>query len=232
MTHAQAMRIGGRSLVVVLLGVLVCAAAMTSTAGGSSSACPAGTKRAVIGGKVKCLKAGQRCQAKYQAAYRRAGFTCVSGRLRKPAKPAQPPAPTPPTPTPTPPAPPAQPGHYHGTDSQLEVIDFDVTSDGRTVTNLTTGQINQGCTPPAHIFGGGIRATNVPVSSDGSFVVDFSFTGNFSDGTPYSGHDNITGRFSGATATGTLTSTLNFTANGTGYSCGSGQQTWTATRTS
>jgi hypothetical protein len=225
------MRVGRRFFVAVVLGVLLCAAATTSTAGGSSSACPAGTKRAVIGGKVKCLKAGQRCQARYQAAYKRAGFTCVSGRLRKRTPPPAPPPPVEPPPVTPPPAPPAQPGHYHGTTSQLETIDMDVTSDGRTVTNIHTGQINQGCTPPGHLFGGGISMATRTLGSDGSFVVDFPASGSFSDGTQYTAHYNLTGRFSGSTATGTLTVTTNFTANGTAYSCGSGQQTWTATRT-
>ena len=147
---------GGRFLVPVLLAALVCAAATAGPAGSSSSACRPGTKRAVIGGKVKCLRAGKACSLRYQAAYKRYGFICVSGHLRKrtttPPPPPEPPAP-PPTPPPAP-VPTAQPGHYHGTDSQLEVIDFDVRSDGRAVTSLTTGQINQGCTPPGHIYGG------------------------------------------------------------------------------
>jgi hypothetical protein len=218
---------GRRLLVPLILAALVCAAATTGTAGNSSaSACRAGTKRAVIGGKVKCLKVGQSCSARYQAAYKRYGFTCVFGHLRKraTAPPPQPPAP----PTPPPPAaPPAQPGHYHGTDSQLEVIDFDVRSDGRAVTSLTTGQINQGCTPPGHIYGGGVSKASAPISTDGTFTVDFAYNGTFSDGTPYNGHFNLTGHFGAGTATGTLSDSLNFT----GYSCGSGVQTWTATRT-
>src|SRR5437588_11452613 len=103
---------GRRLLVPLILAALVCAAATTGTAGNSSAgACRAGTKRAVIGGKVKCLKVGQSCSARYQAAYKRYGFTCVSGHLRKrtvapPPQPEPPPAPLPP-----PPAPLWQPGH-------------------------------------------------------------------------------------------------------------------------
>src|SRR6266511_144034 len=85
--------------------------------------------------------------------------------------------------------------------------------------------------PPAHIFGGGLRGSSAPISTDGPFRHRFAYQGAFSDGTPYNGHFNLTGHFSGATATGTLTATLNFTASGTPYSCGSGQQTWTASRT-
>jgi hypothetical protein len=218
----------------VLLAALVCGAATTTgAAGNSSTTCRAGTKRAVIGGKVKCLKAGQSCSARYQAAYKRYGFTCVLGHLRKRATPP-PPQPEPPAPPPTPPPPPpppAQPGHYHGTDSQLETIDFDVTADGARVVNAKTGQINQGCTPPGHIYGGGLINGFAPISSDGTFVIDFADQGTFSDGTPYTGHFNFTGRFSNATATGTLAATLSFNDHGTAYSCGSGVQTWTASRT-
>ena len=109
------------------------------------------------------------------------------------------------------------------------MIDFD--ANGQTASNITTGQINQGCTPPGHIYGGGLDHSSRPISSDGTFVVDFAFQGTFSDGTPYNGHFNFTGRLSGSTASGTLSSTLNFTSSGTAYSCGSGVQTWTATRT-
>jgi hypothetical protein len=227
------MRTGRRLLVAIVAGALVCAVSAVGTAGGSSAACPAGTKRAVIGGKVKCLKVGQRCSGRYQATYKRYGFTCVNGRLRKRTTTPPPPAPPQPEPppTPAPPPPPAQPGHYHGTDSQLETIDLDVSADGRTL-RFSTGQINQGCTPPGHIYGGGLtNAGPFAISTDGSFVIDGDYHGSFSDGTAYTGHFNMTGRFNAATASGTLSDSLSFTANGTGYRCGSGVQSWTATRT-
>jgi hypothetical protein len=217
--------------IALLVATAVSAAASEAFAAHNSrAACPAGSKRAVIGGKVKCLKAGQNCKPRYQAAYKRAGFTCIFGLLQK-SRPTPQPTPTP-TPAPTPVPPPAQPGHYHGMTSQLEVVDLDVTSDGRTATNIRTGQINQGCTPPGHISGGGLEGSTRPIASNGTFLVDFQYQGTFSDGTAYSGRFTMTGRFSGATVSGTLTVTLNFTDNGTAYSCGSGQQTWNATRTS
>ena len=58
----------------------------------------------------------------------------------------------PPVPAPAP-TPPAQPGHYQGLTSQNETSVFDVTSDGSGVTHLATGQINEGCTPRATIYG-------------------------------------------------------------------------------
>jgi hypothetical protein len=225
------MTTGYRLLVATIVGALLCAVSTVGPAGGSSSAaCPPGSKRAIVGGKAKCLRPGQRCAARYQAAYRRVGLTCVSGRLRRNPHAPPPPTPEPPPPPAPPPAPPAQPGHYHGTTSQLEVIDFDVRSDGRAVLNLTTGQVNQGCTPTAYISGGGLRGSSAGILTDGTFAIDIAEQGTFSDGVPYTGSFKLSGRFGGTTATGTLAATLNFTDNGTTYFCGSGQQTWTATR--
>jgi hypothetical protein len=216
-----------------IVGALVCAVSTAGAAGGSSSSCRQGTKRAVIGGKVKCLRVGQACNARYEAAYKRYGFTCLDGHLRKRTTPPapQPPAPPPPTPTPPPP-PPGQPGHYKGQTSQLEIIEFDVTSSGTAVTNVVTGQINEGCNPPAHLFGGNFSSgpALIPIRTDGSFTIDFDYTGTVGD-SPSTGHFNITGHLSNVTATGTLSDSTNFTVDGVAYSCGSGLQTWSASRT-
>lgn len=45
--------------------------------------CAAGYVRAVIGGEVKCLHAGQYCDRAHEAKYREKGFTCTKGRLRR-----------------------------------------------------------------------------------------------------------------------------------------------------
>ena len=228
------MAICSRLVVALILGTLLWATSSAGAADNSTAACPAGSKRAVIGGKVKCLRAGQACSARYQAAYKKHGFTCVGGHLRKrkttpPPTPEPPPTPTPP---PAPPAPPAQPGHYHGTTSQLETFDLDVTSTGTAVTNIVTGQINEGCNPAGvTLSGGNFRiAGPVPLTSDGTFTIDGDYTSRVGDN-PSTGHLTLIGHFSGATATGTLEDTTRFTDNGVAYSCGSGRQTWTATRT-
>ncbi len=224
------MQIGRRLLVPVLLAGLVCAAATAGAAGSSSAVCRTGTKRAVIGGKVKCLRAGKACSARYQAAYKRYGFICVSGHLRKRTT-APPPPPEPPAPPPTPPpAPPAQAGHYHGTTTQLETFDFDVTADGTRVVNLSTGQINEGCTPPGHLYGGNFHNGFADISAAGDFKIDINYTG-FVGSDPSTGRFTITGHFNGPTATGTLSDSTNFVDQGVAYSCGSGVQNWTATRT-
>ena len=96
-----------------------------------SSTCPSGSKRAVIAGKPRCLRTGQPCAKRNEAAYKKHGFTCVNGHLRKrTVAPAPSPTPPPASLPPPPPASPAQPGHYKGTTSQLEIIEFDVTADG------------------------------------------------------------------------------------------------------
>jgi hypothetical protein len=231
-------RIGRRFVFVlvtaaVVVGAATTVAAATVNAAGSgpralTAACPAGSKRAVIGGKVKCLRAGQKCAPRYRAAYKRYGFTCVGGHLRKRSV-APPPQPTPPPPPPPPPAPPAQPGHYKGVTSQNEIIEFDVTADGTQVVALLTGQINEGCNPPAHLYGGNLHDGFAPITADGSFKIDVDYTSTVgSDASK--GHFTLTGKFSAMGATGTLEDKVSFTHEGTAYSCGSGTQTWTATR--
>jgi hypothetical protein len=219
---------------VVATAVTAVAAATVDVAApdAGSVTCRSGSKRAIIGGKVKCLRVGQACSARYQAAYRRYGFTCVSGHLRKrTVKPPAPPAPPPPPPAPpAPPPPPAQAGHYKGTTSQLEVLEFDVDASGTVVRNFSTGQINEGCTPAGSLSGGNFTGGATPIAADGSFLLDFDYTGSVS-GNPSTGHFTMRGQFSGSTATGTLEKTTKFTYNGVQYSCGSGRQTWTVTRT-
>jgi hypothetical protein len=227
------MRITGFLLVLAAAGVVLWAGTSAVAAPDAASACPAGTKRAVIGGKVKCLRAGQACKLRYQAAYKRYGFRCVAGHLRKntPKPPVTPPVEPPPPPAPPPPPPPrAQPGHYKGTTSQLTVIEFDVTADSSTVLNLATGQVNQGCTPHASLYGGGVHNVGAAILPDLTFRRDFVYdTSVGSD--PAHATFTITGQFSGAAATGTLQASVTFTHEGVAYACGSGLQTWTATRT-
>ena len=77
----------------VMLAVLLWTVSSAGATTDSSAACRVGTKRAIIGGKVKCLRAGQSCTARYQTAYKRYGFTCVKGHLRKRAAPPTAPPP-------------------------------------------------------------------------------------------------------------------------------------------
>jgi len=203
-------------LVVTVVGAAVAAAMVNRppvTAPGSIHVtCGAGSKRAVIGGRVRCLRSGQTCKTRYQAVYRKYGFRCVNGRLRKRSTPS------------------AQSGHYKGTDSQNELIEFDVNTTGDGVQNFSTGQINAGCNPPLHLAGGNVQGGSAEIAAGSTFKIDFDYPSTIA-GNPYTGHVTITGRFSGTTATGTMRNTLSFTLDGVQYSCESGLLSWTATRT-
>jgi hypothetical protein len=134
--------------------------------------------------------------------------------------------------TPTPPPPTYQSGHYAGKTSQNENFAFDVSTDGSTVMNLATGQINESC-DGFNLYGGNLQQSGAvaSIASDGSFTIHSDSSGQFSDGTPYEDHLTITGHLTGTSATGTLLDNTSFTTNGTAVSCTSNQQTWSASRT-
>lgn len=173
---------------------------------------------------------------RYQQAYRKYGFHCAGGRLRKGkgttagAGSSEPPY--------TPPPPPLfQPGHYKGQTSQNENFEFDVTADSLGVQGLKTGQINLGCDPPAHLWNYGFNFGSyvTPIAADASFTIDYGYQSwiDFGDSygqSPTSDHLSIMGHLTGSIAVGNLQLRTIFTHAGTPYSCGSGLQTWTATR--
>ncbi len=129
-----------------------------------------------------------------------------------------------------------RPGHYTGANSMLTLFEFDVTSDGTGVTHLRTGQINQSCGDGMNIYQGNLDygEYTIRVGSDGGFTSDETFKGTLKSGdttTETTTHVVITGHFAGDTASGTLAKAIDFTLYETHYSCTSGNQTWTATRT-
>jgi hypothetical protein len=208
----------------------------SATPEAKAASCARGTKPAVIGGNFKCLRVGQQCSARHQAAYRRYGFHCANGRLRRgtglPAKPAPSPS------TPTPPAPPAPTpaavdGHYNGVTSQNETFEFDIYDGGLSFRGLKTGQINAGCTPHFNTYWNYLNWPNyvVPVSLSGDFTIDTDLTGYHVGDWPGSGHVTIRGHMGGPVGSGSLELKTAFTGNGTSYTCGSGLQTWTVMRT-
>ena len=99
-----------RKILLVCCVVLALMVAVTaSTALGrdarphATAACAKGAVAARIGGKAVCLHARMACKAAYNSIYKRHGFTCVAGHLRKTAT-AKPPSPSlPPRPPPHPP---------------------------------------------------------------------------------------------------------------------------------
>jgi hypothetical protein len=134
---------------------------------------------------------------------------------------------------PTPPAVPAAvPGHYEGRSTLNEIFNFDVSADGRSLTNLQTGQVNESCDPSAHIAGGNINAPGpFPIALDGSFSISGTINGTIGAGDSYTRKIVITGHSSGGTASGTLRTDTSFSISGTAFTCNSGDQTWTATKT-
>ena len=228
-----------------VLGVCSIAVVLTWTVGSAvashdpasvTASCRPGSKAAIVAGNFKCLKAGVACKSRYQVTYRKYGFHCVDGRLRKGkgAPPSGGGASDPPPYVPPPPV--FQAGHYKGQTSQNENFEFDVTSDVLSgVRGLKTGQVNLGCTPPGHVWINGydFGAYSIPLVADGGFSFDERYDGSivFPDGTrPTQNELIITGHIAGAVAIGNLQLHTVFSDSGTVWDCGSGLQTWTATR--
>ena len=102
-------RVRARSLLALAVVAVAVAAVLgaTASAAGTSmhrslASCRRGSVPARIGGKRVCLRAGQRCKKRYERQYRRHGFHCQAGRLRRRHK-HPPPPPPPPPPLPPPP---------------------------------------------------------------------------------------------------------------------------------
>jgi hypothetical protein len=233
------------ALAIVALGAAASAAsARTQTAAtgpdAKGASCQRGSKPSIIAGNFKCLRVGQRCSTRYQGAYRKYGFHCVNGRLRKGTgikPPASTPEPTPtPAPAPTPaPTPAALDGHYKGLTSQNETLEFNIMSGGLAFRGLKTGQINEGCTPHGSIYGNYFDWPDyiVSVTLSGDFTIDTDIFGYHVGSSPASAHLTIHGHMTGQAGIGSLELKSAFTdlSTGVSYTCGSGLQTWTVTRT-
>jgi hypothetical protein len=115
------------------------------------------------------------------------------------------------------------------------VFNFDVSADGKTVVNLSTGQVNESCNPSDVTLSQGNLAFPgpFPIAADGSFAISTTYpiTVNFSDGSVAGLRKvAISGHLSGGTATGTVRTDTSFGHGGSSYACNSGDQTWTATK--
>jgi streptogramin lyase len=79
-----------RTLALLLVSTATAALALTAGSARPASRTPAGcakgSVKAVIGGHATCLRAGASCQSKFATQYRKYGFLCSKGRLRKLAK--------------------------------------------------------------------------------------------------------------------------------------------------
>ena len=131
-----------RLVVLAVVAALVAIAASTALGRNARpnapTVCAKRTVAARIGGKNVCLRAGTACKAAYRSIYRKHGFTCVAGHLRK--TPAAKPKPKPTTPTPTPTPPPYTPptGTVGTANTTVTVELFDSINPGSIVLSQTT----------------------------------------------------------------------------------------------
>ena len=105
MTHLLARRravpslIAGAALVALAVGLQSAQSSRGTARLAEAGRCHKGSVAARIGGKRLCLRTGQRCKKRFERQYRRHGFHCKAGHLRKVRK-HPPPPPSPPQPPP------------------------------------------------------------------------------------------------------------------------------------
>lgn len=230
---------GVRALTVVAGVALVSLGLSAPASSGPSSvagSCVSGSTPAIVGGNFRCLRVGAQCSARSQEVYRRYGYRCVNGRLRKYVKSR--PAPTTTVVVTTqapPPTPLYQTGHYVGTTSQYQPISFDVIR-GQ-IQNGKSGDINASCNPGFSTYGNTLDLTWWTIDADGSVNASWSWTSTMSitggpnagSSFPEQGTTTFSAHIQGATAAGTIRKDFSFDAFSVGYVCSSGLVTWTAT---
>ena len=135
-----------------------------------------------------------------------------------------------PPPPPPPPPPLAAPGHYEGHTQDNEVFAFDVSADSTLITGLHTGQVNESCNPPGHIYGNNLNNWSGRIASDWSFAMGYDGPGTIG-GNPAVYSIRVTGRFTASgVASGILRIDNTFTEDGVSYSCSSADVSWTANK--
>ena len=98
----------------------------------------------------------------------------------------------------------------------------------RTITGFRSNYLREDCDGPLYVYGTLDWGTaRFPISADGSFMFSSSSKGTVS-GEPATFFDEVTGRFDGTTATGTVLGTSEFDYQGRHWKCTSGRRTWTA----
>lgn len=135
-------------------------------------------------------------------------------------------SPPPPTITISPPA--ATPGHYAGTTNHGNHVTFDVSADGRTLTNVSFDAVDEGCTYDYYLDAPLQLTYSISINSDGTFSSDFTWSGTVS-GNPATDTGTFQGRFSGGSVAGTITRNTDLynESGGTHVQC-SGNETWSA----
>jgi hypothetical protein len=171
------------------------------------------------------------CSGSASCALRVTRARTVVAVFTSPRPPPPPPAATTTTTTPAPP-PPAVPGHYTGTTSGGNHVQIDVSSDGQTITRAFFDSVNGSCNLDYGVIlpDGLTLSYGIPVDPDGTFGSTFQGSGTEND-QPESENGTLQGRFTGGTATGSVTLDSDFfTQDGTHLTC-SASETWTASLT-
>lgn len=182
---------------------------------------------------MKCLRVGATCKKRYNRAYRRYGFVCVSGHLRRVATPPPPPAP-------------ASAATASAARDGGALQGDDVTERRLRIRRRVGRHV-----PLQHRHRAGQRVLRSRHARalrwespwrrradrfSGNFKIDVTFNGTITidqNTDPTTDHVTITGHFSGSSASGTFLEVTQFTdsSTGTAYTCSSNPQTWTATLT-
>jgi hypothetical protein len=68
---------------VLVTALLALAAPAAGASAATAASCPKSGKIALISGKRTCLQAGKACAASKQSQYKKNGFSCSKGRLKK-----------------------------------------------------------------------------------------------------------------------------------------------------
>ena len=108
-----------------------------------------------------------------------------------------------------------------------------VLAGGMSLRNFRLSDVNLSCQPPNVVSlnapGTTLAQTPVAINADSTFVIQFSESGNV-QGTPYTDNIRVTGRFSGASASGAYEETFRVDLGFVVVTCTAPNVTWTASR--
>ena len=134
----------------------------------------------------------------------------------------------------------ARPGSYLGyyADNNGAGVTFSVSPGGRTLTNISVGNVALACTPAGSFPSSDhLSILDTPIRPDGSFAATTSQEGDFDNATAkftysFAGYVEGTNYRGKPTVAGTFREDIVFPANGTTETCTSDLQSWTATGSS
>ena len=105
-----------------------------------------------------------------------------------------------------------------------------MTPTGDGITGFEIHTVNESCDPGGAFYGGSGITGTIPIASNGTFSVNLTGPFTLSDGTIVNDTFTLHGSFSGPTAIGSFKESDSFSSEGTPFSCNSGDQTFTLTK--